>query len=139
MSEHDRGTPQRGEFEQRTQQVLEAGLDRLDGRTRSRLNQARQRALDEYAAQRASPWKRWFAPGALLPAGALAAAALVAVTLWNAPRSVDGDANFARGDAATAFEDLELLASAEAGSNDDGGIDYDFYEWAAAEADAVGS
>jgi hypothetical protein len=139
MSEHDRGTPPRSEFEQRTQQVLEAGLDRLDGRTRSRLNQARQRALDEYAAQRVSPWQRWFAPGALLPAGALAAAALVAVTLWNAPRSTEGDANFARGDAATALEDLELLASAEAGSNDDGGVDYDFYEWAAAEADAVGS
>lgn len=138
MSQDDRGTPQRSEFEQRTQQVLEAGLDRIDGRTRSRLNQARQRAVEEYAAQRSSPWKRWFAPGALLPAGALAAAALVAVTLWNAPRSVDGEANFARADATAAFEDLELLASAEA-ATDEGSVDYDFYEWAAAEADAVGS
>jgi len=133
MSEHDRS-----EFERRTQQVLDAGVERLDGRTRSRLNQARQRALDEYAAQRSAPWRRWFTPGALLPAGALAAAALVAVTLWNAPVGVDGEANFARGDAAAALEDLELLASAAAAA-DDGAVDYDFYEWAAAEADAVGS
>lgn len=131
--------PQRTEFEQRTQAVLDASVERLDGRTRSRLNQARQRALEEYAAQRASPWKRWLAPGALLPAGAVAAAAIVAVTLWNAPRGLDPGASLARADAATAFEDLELLADGEAFSGEGDIADYDFYEWAAAEAEAVGS
>jgi hypothetical protein len=134
MSEHERT-----EFERRTQAVLDASVERLDGRTRSRLNQARQRALEEYAARRASPWKRWFSPGALLPAGALAAAALVAITLWNAPRGIDGETNFVRGEAAAAFEDLELLADGEAFSGEGEIADYEFYEWAAAEAEAVGS
>jgi hypothetical protein len=138
MSEHERT-----EFERRTQAVLDASVERLDGRTRSRLNQARQRAIEEYAARQASPpgaaWKRWLTPGALLPAGALAAAALVAITLWNSPQGVDGEALLARGEAATAFEDLELLADGEAFSVDGDIADYDFYEWAAAEAEAVGS
>lgn len=138
MSEHERT-----EFERRTQAVLDASVERLDGRTRSRLNQARQQAVEEYAARHASPfsssWRRWLAPGVLLPAGALTAAVLVGITLWNAPRSVDGEALLARGEAATAFEDLDLLTDGEAYSGEGDIADYDFYEWAAAEAEAVGS
>jgi hypothetical protein len=138
MSEHERT-----EFERRTQAVLDASVERLDGRTRSRLNQARQQAVEEYAARQASlsgaSWQRWFTPGALLPAGALAAAVLVAITLWNAPRGADGEALLARGETATAFEDLDLLADGEAFSGEGDIADYDFYEWAAAEAEAVGS
>jgi hypothetical protein len=136
MSERD---PDGGEFEQRSRAVLEESVERLDARTRSRLNQARQRALEEYAARRASPWRRWFGAGPLLPAGAVAAAALVAVTIWNAPRGVEPDAAVARAEVAAAFEDLELLA--DGGAFVDGGeaVDFDFYEWAAAETEAVGT
>ncbi len=136
MNEHDSDG---SEFERRSRATLEESVERLDARTRSRLNQARQRALAEYAARRASPWRRWLGAGALLPAGAVAAAVLLAVTIWNAPRGLEPDAVVARGEVATAFEDLELLA--DGGALVDGGesVDFDFYEWAAAEAEAVGT
>lgn len=129
---------ERSEFERRTQAVLDTSVERLDGRTRSRLNQARQRALEEYAARQGAGWRRWFAPGALLPAGAVAAAALVAVTLWIGPRSVDGDLPVARGEVASPLEDLELLADGTTFTEDGDVAEYDFYEWAAAEVEAEG-
>ena len=129
---------ERSEFERRTQAVLDESVDRLDGRTRSRLNQARQRALEEYEARRAGAWRRWFAPGAIVPAGAVAAAALVAVTLWTGPRSVEGELPVARGDVASPLEDLELLADGTTFTEDGDVAEYDFYEWAAAEAEAEG-
>lgn len=134
MNEHDSDG---SEFERRSRATLEESVERLDARTRSRLNQARQQALAEYFARRASPWRRWLGAGPLLPAGAVAAAVLVAVTIWNAPRGLEPDAVVARGEVATAFEDLELLA--DGGALVDGGesVDFDFYEWAAAEAEAV--
>lgn len=129
-----------GDFERRTRTLLEESIARLDGRTRSRLNRARQRAMEEYAERRTAPWRRWFVAGPLLPAGAVAAAALVAVTLWIAPRSVGpGLATYRGGEVATAFEDLELLA--DGGDFVDAGeaLEFDFLEWAAAEAEAVGT
>jgi hypothetical protein len=136
MSERDTEDRQ---FELRTRAVLEESVERLDGRTRSRLNQARQRAIEEYAARSVSPWRRWFSAGSLLPAGAVAAAALVAVTLWNAPRGVDTDPVMVRGEVTAAFEDLELLADGGAFVEGGEAVDLDFYEWAAAEAEAVGT
>ena len=60
------------EFEKRTQEVLEESAGRLDGRTRSRLTQARHAAL----AQLAQPARHWWR--AYVPAGAAAAVAVLA-------------------------------------------------------------
>ena len=130
---------EQSEFERRSQAVLEESLARLDGRTRSRLNQARQQALAEAESVAASPWKKWFSVGSLMPAGAVAAAAIVAVTLWSGPRGVDLSESTARGDAATTFEDLDLLADSDAFDEEGQVADDDFYEWAAAEAETVGT
>jgi hypothetical protein len=65
-----------GAFEQRAREVFDASVDGLDARTLSKLNQARQAAMAELERSRRSPWLSW------APAGALAAAALVAVLLW---------------------------------------------------------
>ena len=66
------------DFEEKLKERLRASQDDLDAATLSRLNQARQRALDEMPAARTHsfPGVRW------LPAGAVAAAALFAVLLW---------------------------------------------------------
>ena len=65
------------EFEKRTQEVLEESAGRLDGRTRSRLTQARHAAL----AQLAQPARHWWR--AYVPAGAAAAVAVLAVVIWS--------------------------------------------------------
>jgi hypothetical protein len=65
------------EFERKAAERLRASRDELDAATLSRLNQARQKALDELprARGRASSG-RW------VPAGAVAVAAVFAVMLW---------------------------------------------------------
>jgi hypothetical protein len=69
-----------GEFERRTKRVFDDSVAALDAATRSRLTQARYRALEERPAVRDRGW-RW-----LVPAGAIAATALVAwFTVWQAP------------------------------------------------------
>jgi hypothetical protein len=134
MNEHEST-----EFERQSQAVLDESVARLDGRTRSRLNQARQQALAEAESLATSPWKKWFSVGTLMPAGAVAAAAIVALTLWSGPRPVDGTDLMARSDATTTFEDLDLLADTDAVDGEGSVVDYEFYEWAAAEAEAVGT
>ena len=62
-----------GDFERRTKRVFDDSVAALDAATRSRLTQARHRALEERAAVPDRGW-RW----SLIPAGTLAAAALVA-------------------------------------------------------------
>lgn len=62
-------------FEERSRELFDSSVERLDARTRSRLNQARQRALDEI--KKGSTRRYWL--GA--PLGGLAAAALIAVLL----------------------------------------------------------
>ncbi|MFO1426646.1 MAG: hypothetical protein U1F11_06655 [Steroidobacteraceae bacterium] len=109
------------EFERKTREVLEESLGRLDGRVRSRLTQARHRALAELEARERSPLARWLGVRALVPAGALAAAALIAVTFWTQRP--------AGGDAGTALEDVEILADAE-GLDLTQDADPEFYEWA---------
>jgi|GEM_PF-320372 len=123
-------------FERRARAVLEESVARIDARTRSRLNRARQAAL-EIAAARRHPLRFDFrrSVGVLPIAGAVAAAVLaVALTLF-----MRGDFHSAsKTDAAQAsFEVLDMLA-------DDDSItfmenyDHSFYEWAAAQADAAG-
>ncbi|MBW4051301.1 MAG: hypothetical protein HIU85_07545 [Proteobacteria bacterium] len=127
------------DLERRLQALLEESVQRVGGRARSRLNQARHAALAE--AQRADRWhpRRRLAtrvgrPGLWVPAaGGLTAALLVAFVLWpHAPRGYPP----AQASRATA-QDLELLADRdgmELMQNGDG----QFYEWAMAQADASG-
>jgi len=110
-------------FERQTRTLLEDSVLRVDGRIRSRLNQARHAAL-EAASQRPSLWRRLH----LMPAAsAVAAAVLVAFVLW--PHSRQAEPVLAEG--THTAEDLELLADSDAldlvSDETDGGA---FYEWA---------
>ncbi len=114
-------------FEKRTQEVLDESTSRLDGRTLSRLTQARHAALDQLQ-QPARHWWRSY-----VPAGAAAAVAVLAVVLWSGNPPVDlGPV----ASTASAVEDIDLLADADAPDFDEGGEDLEFYEWAAGEVES---
>ena len=123
-----------GAFERQAHDAFIDSAARLDAATLSRLNQSRQRALE--AAGRRTPvtprWLTW------APAGAMAAAALVAVLVLRAPSAPDAvETNVAQNPSAlttsgtspdaaldpltvvAAGDDLELAAEA----------DLDFYAW----------
>jgi hypothetical protein len=117
-----------GEFEQRARALLEGSVLRIDGRVRSRLNQARHAAIEE-AARRPSFWRRF----SLMPAAsAVAAAVLVAFVLW--PHAHHGESIIEGGHT---VEDLDLLADGDAldlvSDETDGGA---FYEWAVEQSDS---
>jgi hypothetical protein len=107
-------------FETRARSAFDASVEALDGATRSRLTQARHRAL---AARKSQPAWPWLAA----PAGAVAAAVL-AVALWTgrdvgpAPQAPAAQGEWL--DLLAAGEDLELL-----------GEDPEFYAWAASVAE----
>ena len=133
MSPPARGAPTEempSEFEQRTRGLLEDGVLRIDGRIRSRLNQARHAAVEE-AARRPAFWRRF----SLMPAAsAVAAAVLVAFVLW--PHSHQSEVILTEGGHST-VEDLDLLADGDAldlvSDETDGGA---FYEWAVDQSDS---
>lgn len=110
------------DFEKRTQELLEESAGRLDGRTLSRLTQARHAAL----AQLAQPARHWWR--AYVPAGAAAAVAVLAVVIWSG-QPVSGPT-------AGPVDDMELLADADAPDFVADGDDLEFYEWAAGEAES---
>jgi hypothetical protein len=117
------------EFERNARAVLEESLARTDGHTRSRLNQARQLALEAALA----PQRPWWRSFAIMPAaGAVTAALLVAVMLWHREPMVR-ESPLLEG-RVTAVEDMDLLADAE-GLDLIEGWDGPFYEWAADETD----
>ena len=119
------------EFERNARVVLEESLARIDGRTRSRLNQARHAALEAAGAPRPVWWRSL----TLMPtAGAAAAALLMAVVLWH--RQPSGEPPVL--EAQHAAEDMDLLADSEALELLDG-WDGPFYEWATAQTDNVQS
>jgi anti-sigma-K factor RskA len=119
------------EFERNARAVLEESLSRIDGRTRSRLTQARHAALEASGARR----RAWWRSLTLMPtAGAATAALLVAVVLWHGQPS--GEAPLL--EAQHAAEDMDLLADSEALELLDG-WDGPFYEWATAQTDTVES
>lgn len=118
-------------LERRARAVLRESVGRIDARTRSRLNRARQAALDAAAA----PRRFWPSLGVMPIAGVAAAAALaVGLTLFT-----HGAFHSAPGGAAgqPSVEVLDMLA-------DDDGIafmenyDHSFYEWAAAQPETAG-
>ena len=90
------------DFERRTKRVFDDSVAAIDAATRSRLTQARYRALEERASPRGRGWR-----SALVPAGAVAATALVAwLVVWQSPptsAAVQG----------TPLADLEILLGEE--------------------------
>lgn len=107
------------DFEARSRAVFEQSLDRLDGRTRSRLTQARHAALDELKRGHGARWI-W------APAGGLAAAAIVAIVMLGRPslRSQSGAPPLDELEAA-AGENIELLQ------------DVEFYAWLAEQGETA--
>ncbi len=118
------------EFERKARELLEESVSRIDGRIRSRLNQARHAALAAAGARRPAWWRSL----TVMPtAGAAAAALLLAVVLWH--RQPSGEPPVLEAQHA---EDMDLLADSEALELLDG-WDGPFYEWATAQTDNVES
>lgn len=116
-------------FERSARAALEEGVLRIDGRTRSRLNQARQAALAAARAPRRAGWRGL----AFMPAaGAVAAALLVAVVLWHREPE---HALPVLDPQHPAAEDMDLLTDSEALDLIEG-WDGPFYEWAVSQPDS---
>jgi len=70
--------PEDKDFLQRSRKQLDDSAEALDGATLSRLNQARQKALQNYPAGR-RPWRLFNVP---LPAGIMAGLSIAVVSGW---------------------------------------------------------
>ena len=116
------------EFERNARLVLEEGVSRIDGRTRSRLNQARHAALEAVGARRA--W--WRSGYTLMPTAGAAVALLLALVLWHREPSVEAPVLEVQHAAA---EDMDLVADSEALDLLEG-WDGPFYEWATTASEA---
>jgi hypothetical protein len=112
-------TPREDTLEKRTREVLEESTARLDGRTLSRLTQARHAALGHLQRPARQRWYVW------LPAGAAAAVAVLAVTMWQG-NPITEPAPFSP-------DDIDIIADADAPDFAEG-EDLEFYEWAASQA-----
>jgi hypothetical protein len=125
-----RVSPPSTEFERNARAVLEESISRIDARTRSRLNQARQAAVEMAGAGHRPRWRSF----TLMPAAGVAAAALVALMLWHRepalhePPTLEGRT--------PAVEDIDLLADTEGLDLVEGWDSPGFYEWAADQTDA---
>jgi hypothetical protein len=122
------------DFERLSRQALEESVLRVDGRVRSRLNQARQAAVEAASARRRPLFSRFFT---LVPtAGAAAAAVLVTMVLWHRGPQIELPIV---ADSAHSV-DLDLLADGEGlDLVQDGDGSGSFYEWAAEQTEAGGS
>jgi hypothetical protein len=111
------------QLERRARGLFDDSVARLDGSTLSRLNQARQTAVAAASRRRSLLFRGW------APAGALAAAAVLAVALWigrtEAPRTP-----------APLPDALEFVAQAD--DADLLGDDVEFYDWAIASDGEIG-
>lgn len=117
------------QFERNARLVLEESVRRIDARTRSRLNQARQAALEAALPRR----RAWWSGLTLMPAaGAVAAALLVAFVFWQREPQVAAPVALA-----AQVEDVDLLTDNDSIDLMEG-WDGSFYEWAAAQSDANG-
>lgn len=75
-SQDDKQRNEDERFVQTAQELLRDSAEHLDGATLSRLNQARQKALTELSRDNKQNKSRW------VPAGAVAATAVLAAILW---------------------------------------------------------
>ena len=110
-------------LERRSRELLDASVAALDGHTQSRLNRARQTAREDCATTGAE--RPFRVPGAWLPGGVLAAAAVLMLAVWIARPVAVPVAEL------NAVEDVELLASRD--SPELYAEEADFYEWAGAD------
>jgi hypothetical protein len=117
------------DFENRTREVLGESVERLDGRTRSRLTQARHAALEQFEKPKSIFERSWLRT--YVPAGATAAAAVLAVILWNGRPPAETVAS----DPGPAY-DMEMLADSEAPDFIADTDELEFYEWAADEIES---
>ena len=119
----DKTPPESGQdpLEQRSRELFENSVDRLDARTRSRLNQARNAALKEL--NKGSKRRYWL--GA--PLGGLAAAALVAVFMLSGRET--GPPNSETG--VLVLDDFDIVADADSFEILQ---DVEFYSWLADES-----
>jgi len=117
-------------FERRAKRVFDDSVAALDAATRSKLTQARYRALEQQEAAHDWNWR-----SSLIPAGTVAATALVAfLVMWQPPQQNDAVKNAPLGDLEILLgeEDLEMLDE-----------ELEFYGWLEAQpeftnADSVG-
>jgi hypothetical protein len=115
VSERDIGEER--ELARRAKEAFDRSTAALDAATRSRLTQARHRALQELERGTRRDW-RW----SLAPAGVLATAALAAwLLLWQGPAAIDSRSQMA------AFGDLDILLGEEDLEMLD--EDIEFYAW----------
>ena len=115
------------ELERRARAAFDASVDSVDAQARSRLNQARRRAVAAVTgapARQARPgWTTW------APAGALAASVLVAALLMRGPTGDEPRAPVASHPAALGHEPLEMLAAGEEFEIATSDEELEFYEW----------
>ena len=123
------------DFERRARVALEESVMRIDGRVRSRLNQARQAAVEAAASPRRPLFSRFFT---LVPTASAAAAALLVAVFLVHPGSQTEPPPVASlvGDGS----DLELLSDKDGLDlvEDGGDGSGSFYEWAADQTEAGG-
>jgi hypothetical protein len=115
-------------LEQRGRRLFDASVENLDMRIRSRLNQARQSALEAAAA----PRPRWLRMPMWTRAAGLTTAGALALALWIGGPQGQHAASLT--DGASNLEDLEMVASADENSADALEMlqdDIEFYDWAA--------
>jgi hypothetical protein len=124
--ESDNPTP----FEKRAREVLEESTAKLDGRTLSRLTQARHAALAGLEKPARQWWRSW------MPAGAVAAAAVLAVMLWTGPGRDPAAQLAGVNGGGSAFEDIDLLADGDAPDFVSEADELEFYEWAGGEIES---
>lgn len=111
-------------FEERSRELFDNSVERLDARTRSRLNQARQRALAEI--NKGAARRYWL----VAPLGGLAAAALVALILIRTGGEPASTEN-----APMLLDDFDIVADAD---NFELIQDVEFYSWLADRNDGAG-
>ena len=111
-------------LEERTKALFQESVANLDGPTRSKLTQARYRALAELQAPSRAAW-RW----SWAPAGAIAAVALATWMLWSGQPPVEETFDVA------AATDLEILLSEE---ELDMLQELEFYAWLEDQAELSG-
>jgi hypothetical protein len=121
------------DFERLSRRALEESVLRIDGHVRSRLNQARQAAVEAASERRRPLFSRFFT---LVPtASAAAAAVLVTMVLWHRGPQIELPAT----EGAHPVEDLDLLADGDGlDLVEDGDGSGSFYEWAADQTEAGG-
>jgi hypothetical protein len=112
------------DLERRTKRTFDASVAALDAATRSRLTQARYRALEERKTGRGRGW-RW----SVIPVGTVAAALVVWFTVGQSPPTTDAVAS-------APLDDLEILL----GDEDLEMLDeeLEFYGWLEEQPEFVG-